>query len=189
MADNLLTPEFRAGFVALFKSVKSKQNPDKEPTFQIRAVFPPSADLSAMRAEAESVAKAKWDPVPKTLRSPFRLNEELDNPVKGIPDDWIVMTFSRRDQDGAPGLVDANLQDIIDQTQVYSGAWFRAQVRAYAYPREGTVNRGVAFGLQNVQKLRDDEPIGGSGSVRPKASEAFEAVGGSSAKTAGGIFG
>ncbi|WP_423787999.1 ssDNA-binding protein, partial [Klebsiella pneumoniae] len=50
---------------------------------------------------------------------------------------------------------------------------------------EQSGNKGVAFGLQNLQKLRDGEPLGG----RVPASKAFEAVpseGGS--KTAGGMF-
>ena len=38
------------------------------------------------------------------------------------------------------GLVDAKLQDIIDDTDVYSGAWYRAQVRAFAYDTAG--NKG-----------------------------------------------
>jgi hypothetical protein len=84
------------------------------------------------------------------------------------------------------------LQDIIanDETEVYSGAWYRAQVRAFAYENAG--NKGVSFGLQNVQKLRDDDPLG---SGRIPASKAFEPVDvpagatGGSGKTATSIFG
>jgi hypothetical protein len=43
----------------------------------------------------------------------------------------------------------------------------------------------VSFGLQNVQKTKDDEPLG-RGKV--PASKAFEAFGGSSGKTAAGMF-
>lgn len=183
MADKLITPEFRAAFVGLFRATAPRENPDGKKKYSMRAVFMPDTDISTLKAAAKEAASAKWgNNVPKTLRSPFRLNEELDNPIPGVPDDAVVMTFSAN-EDRRPGVVDAHLQDIIDETEVYSGAWFRAQVRAYAYETSG--NRGVAFGLENVQKLRDDDALG---SGRVPASKAFEAFGGSSAKTAGAMF-
>lgn len=182
MSDNILTPEFRAGFISIFKATSNK-NADgtmSAPKFSVRACFPPTTDLSLLKKEAAAVATEKWgNQIPKTLRSPFRKNEELDNPVVGLGDDWIIMTFAAN-EDSRPGIVDAKLQDIIDDSQVYSGAWFRAQVRAYAYDKAG--NKGVSFGLQNVQKLRDDDPIGKG---KMPASKAFEAVGGGQASTAG----
>lgn len=187
MTENLITPEFRAAFISVFKAtaMKNADGTVNKAKFSIRAAFPPSAKLDALKKEAEAAAKEKWgDKIPKTLRSPFRLNEELENPIVGIGDDWTIMSFSAN-EDRRPGIVDANLQDILDDSDVYSGAWYRAQVRAFAY--ENTGNKGVAFGLQNVQKLRDDEPLGNG---RIPASKAFEAVEGAAVgKTAGSIFG
>ena len=184
MAENRITPEFRAGYVGLFRASAPKEDPNGKKKFSIRAIFMPGADLKQLKLDAEAAAIEKWGAnVPKNLRSPFRLNEELDNPVAGVPDDAIVMTFSAN-EDRRPGVVDANLQDIIDEAECYSGAWYRAQVRAFAYEAKG--NKGVSFGLQNVQKTRNDDPLG-SGNI--PASKAFDAVpteGGS--KTAGGMF-
>lgn len=178
MADNIITPEFRAAFVGLFKATAPKDNPNGAKKYSMRAVFMPDADISALKEQAALAATEKWGAgkVPKTIRSPFRLNEELENPIPGVPDDAVVMTFSAN-EDRRPGVVDKNLQDIIDDSECYSGAWFRAQVRAYAYDNAG--NKGVSFGLQNVQKTRDDEPLG-RGKV--PANKAFEAFGGGSAK-------
>lgn len=184
MSDKIITPEFRAAYVGLFKATAPKENPDGAKKFSIRAAFPPNADLSAMKSEAAAAANEKWGvgKVPKTVRSPFRLNEELDNPIPGIGDDWTVMTFSAN-EDRRPGLVDASLQDIIDDSEVYSGAWFRVQVRCYAYDTAG--NKGVGFGLENVQKTRDDDPIG-KGKV--PASKAFEAFGAPAGKQPNSLF-
>lgn len=183
MADNILTPEFRAAFISVFRPSKARSaSPDQAPKYSIRAAFPPSADLSTLKAQAELAAREKWgDKIPKALRSPFRTNEELENPVPGLGDDWIIVTFSAN-EDRRPGIVDAQLQDIIDEADAYSGAWYRAQVRAFAYDNAG--NKGVSFGLQNVQKLRDDSPLGGG---RTPANKAFEAVAGG-AKSASGMF-
>ena len=184
MAEKITTPEFRAAYVGLFKATAPKENPNGAKKFSIRAAFPPDADMTAMKSGAAEVANEKWGAgkVPKTVRSPFRLNEELDNPIPGIGDDWIVMTFSAN-EDRRPGLVDAKLQYIIDDSECYSGAWFRVQVRPFAYDQAG--NKGVSFGMENVQKVRDDEPIG-RGKV--PASKAFEAFGAPAAKTAGNMF-
>ena len=191
--DNQITPEFRAAFISVFRatSMKNADGSTSKPKYSIRAAFPPNAKLDALKKEAETVAREKWsDKIPKTLRSPFRLNEELEAPIVGIGDDWVIMSFSAN-EDRRPGVVDAKLQDIIaDQdTEVYSGAWYRAQVRAFAYDTAG--NKGVSFGLQNVQKLRDDDPLGNG---RIPASKAFEPVdvpasADSGAKTATSIFG
>ena len=185
MADKLVTPEFRAGFVGLFRASAPKDNPAGAKKYQIRALFPPNTDLSALKAAAAQAATDKWgSSVPKNLRSPFRLNEELDNPVPGIGDDWTVMTFSANES-RRPGIVDHNCQDIINEADTYSGAWFRAEVRPYGYENAG--NKGVAFGLDNVQKLRDDEPLG---SGRTPASKAFTPVAAAGAtKAASNIFG
>jgi len=190
-ADNQITPEFRAAFISVFKatSMKNADGSVNKPKFSIRAAFPPTAKLDALKKVAEMAAREKWgDKIPKTLRSPFRTNEELENPIVGIGDDWIIMSFSAN-EDRRPGIVDSKLQDIIDDADVYSGAWYRAQVRAFAYESAG--NKGVSFGLQNVQKLRDDDPLGNG---RIPASKAFEpvdvpAAAGGGAKTATSIFG
>jgi hypothetical protein len=189
--ENLITPDFRAAFISVFRatSMKNTDGSTSKPKYSIRAAFPPKADLSALKKEAHNAATEKWgDKIPKTLRSPFRTNEELETPIVGIGDDWTIMSFSAN-EDRRPGVVDAKLQDIIanDETEVYSGAWYRAQVRAFAYDTAG--NKGVSFGLQNVQKLRDDDPLG---SGRIPASKAFEPVEGAATeggKTATSIFG
>lgn len=191
---SLITPEFRGTWVFLtHPQVKDKNKPENGKAYSITAYFPPTADLSAMKKAAQEAIEKKFgsvDKAPKVFRSPFRLNEEQDNPQEGIPGDWTMMRFSMNEfnKDGQPqkpGLVDANLNDIIDSTEVYSGAWFRAQVNASWYDKSG--NKGVGFYLQNVQKLRDDEPLGKG---RIPASKAFEAVGGapSGSKTASGLF-
>jgi hypothetical protein len=69
-----------------------------------------------------------------------------------------------------PGIVDANLQEIISEDDFYSGCYARATLTAFAYDKLG--NKGVAFGLQNIQKLKDGEHLSG----RKNAESDFEAV-------------
>lgn len=59
----------------------------------------------------------------------------------------------------APGVVDANRQPIIERSELYSGVIGRASINFYAFNSNG--NKGIACGLNNLQKLRDGEPLGG----------------------------
>ncbi len=63
----------------------------------------------------------------------------------------------------APGVVDANRNEIMDKSEVYSGCYGRASINFYAFNANG--NRGIACGLNNLQKLRDGEPLGGRASA------------------------
>lgn len=59
----------------------------------------------------------------------------------------------------APGIVDANCNQIIDRSEMYSGVQGRASINFYAFNSNG--NRGIACGLNNLQKLSDGTPLGG----------------------------
>jgi hypothetical protein len=58
----------------------------------------------------------------------------------------------------APGIVDADRQEIIDHSEVYSGVYGRASISFYAFNSSG--NRGIACGLNNLQKIKDGESLG-----------------------------
>jgi hypothetical protein len=59
----------------------------------------------------------------------------------------------------APGIVDADRNPILTRSEVYSGVYGRASISFYAFNSNG--NRGIACGLNNLQKVRDGEPLGG----------------------------
>ena len=70
-----------------------------------------------------------------------------------------------------PGVVDAQKNDIIDKSELYSGCYGRVSIMPAAYSVDG--NKGIKFYLNNVQKLSDGEPLGGNVS---NASDDFTAV-------------
>lgn len=59
----------------------------------------------------------------------------------------------------APGIVDADRQPILERSEVYSGVYGRASINFYAFNSNG--NKGIACGLNNLQKIKDGEPLGG----------------------------
>ena len=66
-----------------------------------------------------------------------------------------------------PGIVDADRNPILTRSEIYSGVYGRASINFYAYNSNG--NRGIACGLNNLQKIRDGEPLGG----RTRAEDDF----------------
>jgi hypothetical protein len=101
----------------------------------------------------------------KALRNPFR-----DGSEKAELDGYEGMVFASATSKMQPGIVDARVQRIIDENEFVSGHYARATITAYGYDKAGNV--GVAFGLQNIQKLRDGEPFSG----RTAAENDFDAV-------------
>lgn len=69
-----------------------------------------------------------------------------------------------------PGVVDQNVQPILDQSEVYSGCFANVSVNFYGY--NSKTNKGVAPGLNNVQKVKDGEPLSGG----PRADDEFSAI-------------
>lgn len=58
-----------------------------------------------------------------------------------------------------PGLVDKDLNEIIDPSEFYSGCFCRMSIVAFPYSVNGST--GISFALQNVQKLADGPSLGG----------------------------
>ena len=54
-------------------------------------------------------------------------------------------------------------QTVMSRSEVYSGVYGRASITFYAFNSSG--NKGIACGLNNLQKIRDGEPLGGKASA------------------------
>lgn len=180
MAENLLTPEFRVSYAKVFRPEKNTLSGEME--YSLVALFAKGADLTVLKNAAKAACVEKWgadsSKWPKNLRNPLRDQAEREKDGK-LPDGHEAgAMFCNLKSKQKPGLVNAALSAIIDESDFYSGCVARAQIRAYAYDQKG--NKGVAFGLQNLQKLREGDPLSG----RQKAEDAFEAVAGAS--SAGG---
>ena len=62
--------------------------------------------------------------------------------------------------DKKPKAWDANGNEIIDSSELYSGIYGKAVVNFYAYNTHGS--KGIACGFEGLQKLRDGEHLGGA---------------------------
>ena len=79
--------------------------------------------------------------------------------------------FVNANSNTQPQIVDSAVRPILDRSEVYSGVWANVSITFYAYDVNG--NRGVAAGLGNIQKVRDDDALGGAAA---KASDEVTAI-------------
>ena len=132
-----------------------------EPKYSVSAIIPKSdtKTINAIKAAIEQAKKdslSKWGgKVPGNLHLPLR-DGDIDR-----PDDeaYAGCYFFNANSRQAPQVVDAKVQKIIDQSEVYSGCYGKISVTFYGYNSNG--NRGIAAGLGNIQKLKDGESLGG----------------------------
>ena len=101
--------------------------------------------------------KTQWSgKQPKNLHIPLRDGDE--ERADEYPE-YKNMMFLNANSKNAPGVVDKDLNVILDPDDVYSGCWGRASVNFFPYDSNG--NRGIGVGLNNLQKLKDGERLGG----------------------------
>lgn len=191
----ILTAQGRAMFTAVAERFISKQKKAKNPAergeYAVALIFPPDTDFSVLIDACKAKATEKYPAgIPAKFNWPVsKCKDVADN--KGDKrygaefDDWFQIranTFTQR-----PGIVgpDGQRLDTVREgetaddvtarikEQVYTGAWLRVSVAPSAYDTDG--NRGVKLYLNNVQKLADDEKLGGSGSGAAAPEDDFGA--------------
>jgi hypothetical protein len=140
------------------------------PKYSVSLIIPKSdkatvqkvkAAIEAAYKEGETKLKGNGKSVPSlaSLKTPLR-DGDIDR-----PDDpaYENAYFINANSATAPGIVDAECNPVLNRSDVYSGVYGRASITFYAFNSNG--NRGIACGLQNLQLIREGEPLGGKASA------------------------
>ncbi len=163
-ANHFVTGRARLSYVNLNQPRKALDGGEEK--FSVTVLVPKTDTATKARIDAAIEAATQmgiaktWNGVRPTLTAPLydgdgvRGNgEPFGKECKGC---WVFTASAKVDR--KPRIVDVNVQDIIDPSEIYSGIYGRVGVDAYPYNHK--VKRGIAFGLTNVQKLADGEPLG-----------------------------
>lgn len=122
------------------------------------------ADIKAAIEQAKKDGASKFGgKVPANLKLPLR-DGDVDRADDEAYKDCYFINANSKDR---PGVVDKNVKAILDPNELYSGCYGRASITFYAFNQNG--NKGIACGLQNIQKLSDGEPLSG----RSRAEDDF----------------
>ena len=136
------------------------------PKYSVSLIIPKSdtktvtAVTNAIQAaydEGQSKLKGNSKSVPalSAIKNPLRDGDAERPDDETYKDSYFINANSAT----APGIVDAARQPILERSEVYSGVYGRASINFYAFNSNG--NRGIACGLNNLQKIADGEPLGG----------------------------
>lgn len=162
--SKVITGKVRFSYANVF--VPTSMEEDQPKKYNVVLLIPKS-DKATVKKIQDAVEAAelegkisKWNgKIPATLKRPLR-----DGDAER-PDDEIYAGhfFVNANSKNKPGVVDTDVQPIISEDEFYSGCYGRASVNFYPFNASG--NKGVACGLNNVQKTEDGERLSGGASA------------------------
>ncbi len=160
MSTKVVTGKVRFSYVNIFKSRAFQA--DQDAKFSICLLIPKEdkATLKKIKAAIDEAIQegisSKWNgKKPANAKLPLRDGDE--ERADEAPE-YAGMMFLNANSTQKPGIVDKDLNEILDPDEVYSGCWGRASINFYPFSVNG--NKGIGVGLNNVQKLKDGEHLG-----------------------------
>lgn len=159
----VITGLVRFGYAHVFEPHSVEADGDKK--FSVTIMIP-KGDTATLAKVKAAIDAAKEDGkatkfkgvIPPNLKTPLR-DGDLEKPDS---EEYENMYFFNASTINRPSVVDVNLNEIMDRNEFYSGCWGRASVRMYAYDNR---SKGIAAGLNNVQKIKDGDKLGGGGTT------------------------
>lgn len=151
-----------------------KANDNDEAKYSASIIIPKSDTETiakikrAIAAATEDGKTSKWKGrIPSGLHNPLRDGDE-DRPEDESYKDSYFFNCSSKQQ---PQMVDLQRQDLIEPGALYSGCYVRVSVNFFPYDNSGS--KGIAVGLNAIQKVKDGTPLGGGTNAKEDFDDGF----------------
>lgn len=176
MSTKVITGEVRLSFVHLIEPAEDLNGNMKYSTMALI----PKSDTATIKALEDAQEAAITEAINKKFdgKRPAKLkytlrdaDEDLDLDKYPEAKGHMFMNVSNKTR---PGIVDANLQQVLDPSEVYSGVYARLSVNAFAYNAQGS--KGVTFFLNNVMVLGKGEALAGGATAEDDFSSFANAL-------------
>lgn len=142
-------------------------NDDEAPKYSVCVII--SKDdkktLDAIRKAIEAAKQAgkakladKNGRIPSNVKTPLRDGDDERGDDPAFENSYFLNCSSNR----RPSIVDKDLAPIMDREEFYSGCYGRVSLNFYAF---NVQSKGIAAGLNNIQKLSDGERLAGGSSA------------------------
>ena len=142
-------------------------NDDEAPKYSVCVII--SKDdkktLDAIRKAIEAAKQAgkakladKNGRIPSNIKTPLRDGDDERGDDPAFENSYFLNCSSNR----RPSIVDKDLAPIMDREEFYSGCYGRVSLNFYAF---NVQSKGIAAGLNNIQKLSDGERLAGGSSA------------------------
>ena len=167
----VITGKVRLSYAHLFTPTSIEDS--QEPKYSACLLIPKSdkdtiKKIKAAVEAAKQAGSSKWGgKIPNNLKLPLRDGDEEraeDHP------EYAGHYFLNASSKQKPGIIDKYKNEITDSTEVYSGCYARASINFFAFNTAG--NKGIACGLNNIQKIADGDYLGG----RSRAEDDFDEI-------------
>lgn len=161
----VVTGKVRFCYVNVFEP--TAMNEGDTPKYNICVLIPKSdtATIDKIKKAIEAAKEAgkakladKNGRIPANLKLPLRDGDEERPDDPAFEDHYFINANSMRQ----PSIVDRSLNPIMSRDEFYSGCYGRASINFYAF---NVSSKGIAAGLNNLQKLEDGEMLAGGSTV------------------------
>jgi hypothetical protein len=166
-STKVITGKVRFSYAHVFEPSAISEGDDKKYSVSILI---PKKDLETLAKIKKAVeaakqeGKGKWNgKIPPVLKLPLR-DGDAERPDDEAYEGMMFLNASSKNK---PGIVDENTDPVMSKDDFYSGCFGRASVNFYAFNVSG--NKGIAVGLNNLQKLEDGDRLSGG----PSAADDF----------------
>lgn len=167
-------PKTRLSYAKIWKAEAMEEG--QEPKYSVSLIIPKddtetldkikTAIAAARKAGESKLSDAKGKALPEArLKMPLR-DGDAERPDDEVYAGCYFLNATSRTKPGIVGLekdAEGKFKQITDEAQVYSGCYARASINFYAFNTKG--NAGIAVGLNNIQKVKDGEALGGRSSA------------------------
>lgn len=163
MSTKVVTGACRLSYCNIFKP-RAFQEGDKEKYSTVLLIPKKNkADIAkvkkAIKAEIENGKETFWKgKEPKDLWNPLRDGDEIADEHP----EYEGMYYLNAKSDTRPILLDEDGDELLDQSEMYSGCWARANIAFYPYNNR---SKGIGVALNALKKHHDDEPFGNAMTV------------------------
>lgn len=168
----VVTNLVRFSYVHIFKPASISDDSDEK--YSMSVIIPKSdkktltAIKNAVEAAKELGKTKKWGGrIPANLKLPLRDGDVERSDDEAYANSYFFNCSSSR----KPQVVDNHCAEILDENVVYSGCYGRVAVNFYPFDASGS--KGIAAGLNNVQKLKDGDPLSGVSSAADDFGDGF----------------
>lgn len=161
-STKVVTGKVRFCYVNVFEP--TAMNEGDTPKYSICVLIPKSdtATIDKIKKAIEAAKEAgkakladKNGRIPTNLKLPLRDGDEERPDDPAFEDHYFINANSMRQ----PSIVDRSLNPIMSRDEFYSGCYGRASINFYAF---NVSSKGIAAGLNNLQKLEDGEMLANS---------------------------
>ena len=176
--DFITLAQDECGRIAWNACFKPNEKDDGSLQYSVKMLFPKGGKaIKRLMALAAACKNEAFGDKAGTLESPFADGNEkyeADPEKYAAWKDMVIVSFKSK---YPPSVFDAQAKAITAMTQkdLYSGCWAVVHANAYSWTF-GKMKKGISLGFDAIQKIKDDERIGGGGGVQTAEQAGFSAA-------------